>query len=304
MARVIADYISKAQHSLDVCAHELDSEIITQALLQAHRRGVRVRVVTETTYIKENSIRALQEAGIPVVHDQRDGALMHNKFIVFDKEAVWTGSMNFTHNCTLQNDNHGIYIADPRIAENYSTKFRWMFEQRQFGMAPNPAERIPNSKVLLKDGTLVENYFAPHDRVAERIQALIRQSSKSIHFLIFSFTHRGIADALIERAKNGVAITGVFERRQAVANHSMYWLLASVGNPIRVYLDGNKYNMHHKLAILDGQITIAGSLNWSVSADKDNDENVLILHSQQLAEQFEREFRRVLEQARAQLKIN
>lgn len=298
-ARVLAHYIQQAQKTLDVCAHELDSSIITEALLEAHKRGVRVRVVTESAYIQESSIRALQDAGVPVVGDERDGALMHNKFIVFDNQAVWTGSMNFTDNCTSRNDNHALYISDERLAANYATKFRWMFEQRQFGNPPTKEARIPYPQVKLADGTVIENYFAPHDRVAEKLIARIRQAQASIHFLVFSFTHRGIAEAMMERARQGIEVLGVLERRQAIAVHSVYATLASFGPPVQVYLDANKYNMHHKLLILDGKISVAGSFNWSVSADKDNDENVLIIHSRAIAEQFEAEFQRILAQARA-----
>ncbi|MCS7014717.1 MAG: phospholipase D-like domain-containing protein [Gemmatales bacterium] len=302
-ARALAHYISQARQTLDLCAHELDSAIITQAILEAHQRGVCVRVVTETAYSDEDSIRRLKEAGIPVVHDQRDGALMHNKFIVLDNQAVWTGSMNFTDNCTGRNDNHALYIADARLAENYATKFRWMFEQRRFGSPPGKLDRIPYPQITWDDGTLLENYFAPHDRVADKILLRVRQATRSIRFLAFSFTHRGIADAMLERARQGVEVSGVFERRQAHAAHSMYQLFASFGPPVQVYLDGNKYNMHHKLMILDGRVTIGGSFNWSMSADKDNDENVIILHSEALAKQFEREFCRVFEQARSQTSL-
>jgi phosphatidylserine/phosphatidylglycerophosphate/cardiolipin synthase-like enzyme len=234
------------------------------------------------------------------VDDRRDGALMHNKFIVFDQKAVWTGSMNFTDNCTSRNDNHGIYICDERIAANYATKFRWMFENRQFGRPPTSADHIPFPKVTLADGTIIENYFAPHDQVADQIIRQIRRASQSLHFLMFSFTHRGIADAILDRARNGVEVLGVFERRQAIAAHSMYSYLTSFGPPVQVYLDGNKYNMHHKLLIIDGQTTIGGSFNWSLGADKENNENIVILHSARLAEQFEQEFRRVFNQARSQ----
>lgn len=297
-ANVIAQYISQTKDELDVCVHELDSEPITQAILQAHRRGVQVRVVVETAYKEENGVCVLREAGIPVVDDGRDGALMHNKFLVFDRKAVWTGSMNFTENCTSRNDNHGIYIADEKLAENYHTKFRWMFEERKFGGLPAKNSRIPHPVVTLADGTMVENYFAPHDRLAEKIIRRIREAKSSIHFLAFSFTHSGIAEAILERTKSGVEVLGVMERRQAVAGHSMYARFLAAVPPVKVLLDGNKYNMHHKVIILDQMVTIAGSFNFSVGADRDNDENILIIHSRTIAQQFEEEFQRVLAQAR------
>ncbi len=297
-ANVIARYIDQAVHELEVCAHELDSEVITKAIVRAHRRGVRVRVVVETSSKEDRCIRSLEQEGIPIVDDGREGALMHNKFLIFDGKAIWTGSMNFTENCTARNDNHGIYIKDERVAEKYRTKFRWMFEERKFGGKPDKNSRVPYPQVTLKDGTIVETYFAPDDHPAEKIVEQIRGASKSVHFLAFSFTHPGIADAILERASNGIEVRGVLKRRQAMAGHSMYSKFLLSRPAVQVYLDGNKYNMHHKVIIVDGAVTIAGSFNFSIGADRDNDENVLIIHSQGVARQFDSEFQRILTQAR------
>jgi phosphatidylserine/phosphatidylglycerophosphate/cardiolipin synthase-like enzyme len=55
--------------------------------------------------------------------------------------------------------------------------------------------------------------------------------------------------------------------------------------------------MHHKVIIIDGEIVVIGSYNFSTSADEENDENVLIIHSPAIAAQFEAEFQRVYETA-------
>ena len=62
---------------------------------------------------------------------------------------------------------------------------------------------------------------------------------------------------------------------------------------IDVYLDANPYNMHHKVLILDDETVVAGSFNFSEGADRQNDENVVILKSQEVARRFEEEYRRV-----------
>jgi phosphatidylserine/phosphatidylglycerophosphate/cardiolipin synthase-like enzyme len=52
--------------------------------------------------------------------------------------------------------------------------------------------------------------------------------------------------------------------------------------------------MHHKIIILDDQTVITGSFNFTVSADKYNDDNVIILRDHTLAMQYEQEFDRVM----------
>src|SRR5262245_44659727 len=222
IAHSVAEYVDASERPLDVCAFELDNRVITDALVRATRRGVRVRLVTESNYIAESGVKALQAVGVPVVDDKRDGALMHNKFMVFDGKAVWTGSMNFTENCAYHNNNNGLYIADGKLAENYSTKFAWMFEKHKFGGAPSRNDHIPNPLVTLADGTQVENYFATHDQPAKHVVDAVRHARRSIHFLAFSFTHEGIAQAMLDRAAAGVEVGGVFEKTQVATGHSQY----------------------------------------------------------------------------------
>jgi len=296
IAHAVVGYVDATERTLDVCAFELDNRVITDSLVRAVRRGVRVRLVTESNYIEESGVKALQAVGVPVVDDRRDGALMHNKFMVFDRKAVWTGSMNFTENCAYRNNNNGIYIEDSRLAENYSTKFAWMFEQRKFGAAPSKGDRIPHPVITLSDNTQIENYFSTHDRPAGHVIETIKLARKSIHFMAFSFTHDGIGQAMLARSAAGVEVAGVFEKTQTAAGHSEYPSMQSAG--LAVYLDANPRNMHHKVIIIDSEIVIAGSFNFSDSADRSNDENLLIIYNRAVAAKFEEEFQRVYKAAR------
>jgi phosphatidylserine/phosphatidylglycerophosphate/cardiolipin synthase-like enzyme len=295
IAQKLAGFIDQTQKTLDVCAHELDNKVITEALVRAVKRGVQVRLVTETQYLDESGIQALKAVGVPVVDDQRDSALMHNKFMVFDQGSVWTGSMNFTENCAYRNDNHGIYIRNPQIAANYATKFAWLFEQKKFGGKPNSTARIPNPVVTLGDGTVIENYFSTHDKVADRLIDKINQANRSIRFLAFSFTHDGMALAMLRRSASGVLVQGVFEKTQAVPPYSEFDRLQQAG--LSVFHDANPRNMHHKVIVLDDETTVAGSFNFSDNADTRNDENVVIIRSQDVAKRFQEEFQRVFSDA-------
>ena len=71
-------------------------------------------------------------------------------------------------------------------------------------------------------------------------------------------------------------------------------MVLALANKIEVYTDGNPYVMHHKVILLDDRLTIFGSFNFSQNADRDNDENLLIVDDPQFATQFEQEFQRVL----------
>lgn len=298
IAACCAAVIDDAQLSLDVCGHEIDNEQIIDAILRAHQRGVAVRVVSESDYAEETGPRAFADAGVPLLFDGRD-ALMHNKFIVIDRRAVWTGSFNFTENGAYKNNNNAVLIRDERVAANFAEKFRWFWEEKKFGGRPSRKHQIPYPVVQLADGTTIETYFSTHDNVDQKVIAVVRGAKESIEFLAFSFTHDDIAQAMLERADRGVDVRGVFETRQN-SKYSEFDRLDAHRN-VHVLLDGNRYNMHHKVIIVDREIVVTGSYNFSASATSDNDENIVIIHNAKIAEQFHKEFANVYTDAQRAL---
>jgi phosphatidylserine/phosphatidylglycerophosphate/cardiolipin synthase-like enzyme len=288
----LARAIREAQFSVDVAIYHLNLWSIRDGLIAAHNAGIKVRVVAESDNLDEVEIQDLQNAGIEVLGDRRE-SLMHNKFVVIDGLDVWTGSMNFTINGAYRNDNNLIHIRSSKLAKNFTTEFEEMFVQDMFG--DNIIRQTPNPSLTI-DGTPIETYFSPDDSIASQIIAAIQNAEKSIYFMAFSFTSDPIAEALIERAADGLPVAGVFEESQYHSNKGgEYDRLDEAG--LDVYLDGNERNMHHKVFIIDSEVVIMGSYNFSNSAEERNDENTLIIHSPEVAAQYLAEFERVFEEA-------
>lgn len=64
---------------------------------------------------------------------------------------------------------------------------------------------------------------------------------------------------------------------------------------LNVRIDGNDGQMHHKVFIVDGKIVVMGSYNFSKAAEERNDENIVIIYNEKIAEFFLEEFERVYE---------
>lgn len=285
--RQLARFIGSARSTLDCAFFELESQRVADALIAAHLRGVKVRVVGDSDYEKNPEMKAVMSAGIPVVFDQRS-ALMHNKFLVADGVAVWTGSFNATDNCSFRNNNNAVMIRSSELARNYKTEFSEMFERGEFG--PKSTSNTPYS--LVKLGNVdIYNYFSPEDDIPPKIIRFLHAAKKSIRFMAFSFTDAGIADALIEREAAGVKVEGVVEKRGADGKGGVFPRLQKAGVP--VLKDGNNYVMHHKVFIIDGLWTITGSYNFTGSGATSNDENLLVIKSEAVAKKFEAEYDRI-----------
>lgn len=287
--QIIADDLLRAQTQVDVAAFDLDAEPIVAALMVLEGRGIPVRIVTDTDNVDLSSIRRLRRSGISVVEDKRSG-FMHNKFIIIDERYLWTGSMNFTTNDVYCNNNNTVRFDAPDLATNYRAEMDEMYNDRSFG--PDSAQNTPFEQFTIQ-GVAVGNYFAP-ERQLEVINVIARavaRAEKEILFMAFSFTNEEIGEAMLGRADAGVSIRGIFEKTGADAESSYYSPMRDAGLPnVDVRLDGNARLLHHKVIIVDQQTVIFGSFNFTASANRSNDENLLIIHDAGFAGQFIKEF--------------
>jgi phosphatidylserine/phosphatidylglycerophosphate/cardiolipin synthase-like enzyme len=288
----IAEDMLQAQSRVDVAAFDFDAEPMVNALIELENNGVLVRVVTDEDNGSLSSINRLRRNGISVVEDGRS-ALMHNKFVIIDGRYVWMGSMNFTTNGAYCNNNNIVRFDSPELAANFTAELDEMYDDRAFG--PTSPDNTPN-KLLSINGVRVENYFAAEDEIAPILAAIIEDADNEIVFMAFSFTHEEIGEAMLARAEAGVTVRGVFETTGSNTEFSYYPPMLSAGLAVRQ--DGNSRIMHHKVIVVDGEIVIFGSFNFSASANDSNDENLLIVYDPVFAGAFLEEFEKVWAQAK------
>jgi len=123
----------------------------------------------------------------------------------------------------------------------------------------------------------------------DKLVTYIKSAKMSVRFMIFTYTDTRLASAMIERFNAGVKVEGVIENREAP--YGVLPTLFCANLPVKT--DGNKYTMHHKVIIIDDNIVITGSFNFTKSADKANDDNILVIHSPAVAALYLSEFNRI-----------
>lgn len=283
--RLLADSLDDARYQIDAALYDLNLWTIKNALIRAYKRGVIVRIVVEEDSIDRPEIQELIAAGITIVPDHAEG-LMHNKFFIIDQSEVWTGSMNLTINGAYRHLNNLVRIRSTLVAENYTAEFEEMYLEGFFG--ETILENTPHP-VLTIDSIQLETYFSPDDSTAERIIELILEAERSIDFMFYAFTSDPIADALIYQAGRGIIIRGVVDAYQERSGLGSEYSRLRDHN-LEVLLDGHPEKMHHKVIILDERIVVTGSYNLTRSAETINDENTLVIYSEQVAEIYIREF--------------
>ena len=213
--------------------------------------------------------------------------------MVVDGAVAWMGSWNVTDNDTWRNNNNMLRFASRQVAADYTREFQQMFDGR-FGTAKSSATPFPRLKL---GGVNVEVYFSPEDGVAKYVLQRLAAAKQSIHFMSFSYTSSAIADAMVAQARAGLPVRGVFESQNAGGTGSVFGRLR--GGGVDVLQDGNCYILHHKVIVIDARTVITGSYNFTNSAERDNDENPVIVDDPRLARAYLDEFARVYAQAQA-----
>lgn len=144
-----------------------------------------------------------------------------------------------------------------------------------------------------------EALFTSSASIAQRIERLLRGAGSSIDCALYRLGNAGLAQGLSDAAHRGVRVRVVLDRGKLREGMSHRELLREDSLACRVSSGrtGAKSKMHHKFAVVDRKLVLTGSYNWSEDSEKDNYENLVVLHESGLVEAFIREFESLWKQA-------
>ncbi len=272
-------FLVQARVSIHCAFYNLNLDAVRKKLEQKAEEessAVEVQLVFDDSSSQQVSSSAF------ATRSDDSSALMHNKFCVVDGKKVLTGSMNPTAADAQKNFNNLLIIDAPLLAQNYEEEFQELWQGEFHG-----GEKTLNSHLRIGDVAL-ENYFCPEDNCAARVLEELQKAERSIYFMVFSFTHQGIAHELLLQRQEMVQIQGIMDQQQAAQQHSVFPLLQYQG--VDVLKEDFPVSLHHKVFIVDEKTVITSSFNPTKSGDSRNDENLLIIHDSEIAHLFLAEF--------------
>lgn len=305
MAGWIADFIAPARETLDLALYDVrvpgpPGDLIAAALRTARDRGVAIRFafnLDDTEWSRRGRFfpppphtqpEILRELGVPIRGIPGEPDLMHHKYVVRDREAVWTGSMNWTLDSFTRQENVIAVVGD---AEPYTRNFEELWERgRVEGTGDWDARGV---------------WFTPGRgrELSQRIATAIGAARRRVRIASPVLTAAPVLGTLAEVVAEGeVDVAGVSDGSQ-VANVFHQWrgnprsrwkgpVLAQVltgapwaGKPSTPYRPGALHDyMHAKVTVADDRVFL-GSFNLSRSGEL-NAENVLERHDRALADRL------------------
>lgn len=117
----IINAISKAQQSILVSAYSFTSNTIAQALLNAKKNNVDIKIILDKSQVSQrySSSKFFENLGFDLRIDNKH-AIYHNKVMIIDDKTIITGSFNFTKAAETKNAENVLIIRNnSKLAQSY-----------------------------------------------------------------------------------------------------------------------------------------------------------------------------------------
>jgi hypothetical protein len=132
---------------------------------------------------------------------------------------------------------------------------------------PLPAQR-PSAKVEEASCVTVQVCFTPGEDCTELIVKTLGEAKTSIFVQAYSFTSAPIAKALVDAKKRGVRVEAILDKSNRTDKYSAADFLANSGIP--TLIDAQHAIAHNKVIVIDGEIVIGDSFNYTKAAQDKN----------------------------------
>ena len=147
-----------------------------------------------------------------------------------------------------------------------------------YASLPLHAETFPSD-------TKYEVCFTPGGDCTSMIVGEINKANKSVYLQAYSFTSKPIAQAITNAKRKGIDIKVILDKSQV--KHNQYSSSKYLTDQhVPVWVDYRPAIAHNKVVIIDSNIVITGSFNFTKAAQEKNAENILIIHDAVLAKQY------------------
>lgn len=280
MCQALLREINSAQSSIDFAIYGYTKvPAIQNALENAISRGVKIRFVYDSDENGKNIYPDTLYLSKILVQNNSDKMpqLMHDKFFIFDKKIVLTGSANISNtDMSGFNSNVVLIINSDKVADFYSQEFEQMYEGKF-----HKAKSIVSGKQEKIENTDLQIYFTPKDKALTELIPLIDNAKSYIYIPAFLITHKGLSDSLISASNRGVAVKIILDATNTHTSSSKMKVMRQ--NGIQVKTENFAGKLHSKSIIIDDLYAVIGSMNFSRSGEGVNDENLVVIKNKDIA---------------------
>lgn len=141
----------------------------------------------------------------------------------------------------------------------------------------------------------IQVIFSPNGGAAAAVARHVADARTSVDCAAYAISESQITSALIGAHRRGLTVRLIVDAHEQGGQSSTARKIRDAGIPTRI--DRTHSLMHNKTLIIDNEIVVVGSMNFTMSGDRKNAESTLIIHDQAIAKQFADNFQTHLDHA-------
>lgn len=134
-------------------------------------------------------------------------------------------------------------------------------------------------------------YFSPGTEIKATILNLLREADSTVDLCVFTITDQELSKEILACHQQKVKVRIITDDFKIDDEGSEIYHLEQ--NGIEIKIDHSHYHMHNKFGIIDNRIALTGSFNWTYTATKHNQENLLVSSNYEIVKQYQSEFNRL-----------
>jgi cardiolipin hydrolase len=127
----LVNLLRSSKHSVDIAIFCLTNHKITNAILEAFERKVKIRLIADDECCKMmgSDVYKIASKGIPTKTDDSIKYHMHHKFAIIDKSVLVTGSFNWTQQAVKYNQENLLFFEDKELCNKYTEAFEKLWKE-------------------------------------------------------------------------------------------------------------------------------------------------------------------------------
>ncbi|ANP48709.1 phosphatidylserine/phosphatidylglycerophosphate/cardiolipin synthase-like enzyme [Streptomyces griseochromogenes] len=259
----VYDFVDSATSTLDMTMYELEDTTAVNDLIALKAKGVTVRVILDRQHKTANNsaYTALKNAGIGVVWSSSAFVYTHQKTITVDgtKSLILTGNLTSQYYATSRD--YGVLDDDTRDVASIEKVFN--ADYAATSVTPTDGDHL---------------LWSPTDS-RNRLVSVVDTATKTLDVEELELSDSTVVDAIVARAKAGVAVRVVLENPSSYS--SQVSSIKAAGGKVVGYSDPNGFYIHAKAMVADYGLSTqeveAGSMNISSNSLSNNRELGIIL---------------------------
>jgi cardiolipin synthase A/B len=255
---LFCEALAKADRSIYLEMYSITDTHMVSLLKNQALQGRKIEIIADkgaSPWLKKK-IGSLALSSIDNFYLYKGPGLMHRKIVVIDEELILLGSTNFTKSSLNMHDNLVLAIRSPslgRFCQNQSPPWNYSSDEISIWKLPEMGEEA-----------------------LDVLCSLLSGAKKTIRVAMFTFSHKRLAEELIDAHARGVDVQVALDHyTREGSSKKIADLLIEHGIPLLV--SQGAHLLHHKWALIDGKTLVSGSANWTLSAFKKNKDLLFLI---------------------------